>query len=258
MTEITNIHQRMIAIAQAIGSIEKNETNTVQRFQFRGIDTVYNALHDIMAQEEVYSVPEVLAERSEERHSKAGGVLIYRVLTIRYTFYAPDGSSVQAIVIGEGMDSGDKASNKAMAVAHKYALLQVFTIPTAEAKDPDAESHEVAPRPVAKPKGGNPAVKKPAPTPRPVAKPKGGNPAEYSIPYGKHKGQLLGDVPLDYVQWLARSEERPGQEHSPMKMAAIALLAATDHAEAPSATSGLDYEPQYNPGDEPVDDDLPF
>ena len=38
------------------------------------------------------------------------------------------------------MDSGDKATNKAMAIAMKYALFQVFCIPTDEMKDPDAET----------------------------------------------------------------------------------------------------------------------
>lgn len=41
------------------------------------------------------------------------------------------------------MDSGDKATNKAMAIAFKYACFQVFCIPTEEMKDPDAECHEI-------------------------------------------------------------------------------------------------------------------
>ena len=65
---------------------------------------------------------------------------------MRYTFYAKDGSSVQCVVVGEGMDSGDKATNKAMSIAFKYACFQVFCIPTEEMKDPDAEVHTVAPR----------------------------------------------------------------------------------------------------------------
>ena len=51
-----------------------------------------------------------------------------------------------AVVIGEGMDSGDKATNKAMAIAYKYACFQTFCIPTEEMKDPDSECHEVAPK----------------------------------------------------------------------------------------------------------------
>jgi hypothetical protein len=41
------------------------------------------------------------------------------------------------------MDSGDKASNKAMSVAMKYAMFQMFMIPTEEMVDPDGESHDV-------------------------------------------------------------------------------------------------------------------
>ena len=37
---------------------------------------------------------------------------------------------------------GDKATNKAMAIAYKYLCFQVFCIPTEEMTDPDAESLE--------------------------------------------------------------------------------------------------------------------
>jgi hypothetical protein len=40
------------------------------------------------------------------------------------------------------MDMGDKATNKAMAIAYKYLCFQVFCIPTEEMTDPDAESLE--------------------------------------------------------------------------------------------------------------------
>ena len=43
------------------------------------------------------------------------------------------------------MDSGDKATNKAMSIAFKYACFQVFCIPTEEMIDPDSECHEVVP-----------------------------------------------------------------------------------------------------------------
>src|SRR5690606_6278200 len=62
-------------------------------------------------------------------------------------FHATDGSSVSTEVEGEGMDSGDKSSNKAMAVAHKYAILQAFCIPTEDMPDPDAEVHQPTPKP---------------------------------------------------------------------------------------------------------------
>ena len=41
------------------------------------------------------------------------------------------------------MDSGDKATNKAMSAAYKYAALQTFCIPTEGDNDADATTHEV-------------------------------------------------------------------------------------------------------------------
>lgn len=144
------IHERMAAVMAETGSISKGRRNTAQGYQFRGVDDVYAAMHDLMAKHRVYTLPTVTAERSEERQTAKGSTLIYRVLTIKYTFYTDDGSSVECTVIGEGMDSGDKASNKAMSVAHKYALLQAWCIPTEEPKDPENESHDIAPKQVNK------------------------------------------------------------------------------------------------------------
>lgn len=142
-----NIFHALNAIMDELGAITKDRTNTHQKYQFRGIDNVYNAVNPLFAKHGVISVPTVLEDRHEERESKSGGVNIYRVLKIRYDFYALDGSSVPATVIGEGMDSSDKASNKAMAVAHKYAILQVLAVPTEEPKDPEEDSHQVAANP---------------------------------------------------------------------------------------------------------------
>jgi ERF superfamily len=84
----------------------------------------------------------VLDRDVAERETKQGGILIYTTLTMAYTFYAPDGSNVRAVVVGEAMDTGDKSSNKAMSAALKYALLQIFCVPT-EIEDADAQSHEL-------------------------------------------------------------------------------------------------------------------
>lgn len=131
-------------VMAAVEPVAKSRKNVQQDYQFRGIDDIYAALQAIMAKHGVFTIPTVLNDRTEDRTSKAGSLLIYRVLTIRYTFYcAADGSSIDSVVIGEGMDSGDKASNKAMAVAHKYALLQAFCIPTKEPKDPENDHHQV-------------------------------------------------------------------------------------------------------------------
>lgn len=141
----TKIYESMIAIMRDMVAVGKDKMNTQQGFKYRGIDDAYNALQPILAKNGVFNTTEVLEKWREERVTKNGGVLAFTVLRIKYTFYAEDGSSVSCIVEGEGMDSGDKSSNKAMAIAHKYALIQTFCVPT-ELDDPDAQVHEVKPR----------------------------------------------------------------------------------------------------------------
>lgn len=140
MAEKKNIFETIAAVMDEIGSIGKDSRNQKQNFMYRGIDAVMNALSPALIKYKLFVVPEVLNQRREERQSANGGNLIYSICTIKYTFYAEDGSFVSATVVGEGMDSGDKATNKAMSVAFKYACFQVFCIPTEEMRDPDAET----------------------------------------------------------------------------------------------------------------------
>ena len=133
-----------------VGAIGKDSVNKTQGFKYRGIDAVYNALNPVMADLGLFIVPEVIDHRREERETEntyngqtKKSILKYSILTVRFTMYAPDGSNVSCVIVGEGMDSGDKASNKALSVALKYACFQLFMIPTEEMVDPDQESHDV-------------------------------------------------------------------------------------------------------------------
>lgn len=135
-----SIYERIAAIMEEMPAIGKEKRNKDQGFMYRGIDDVMNVLQPLLSKHKVFVVPEVLEQTREERATKSGGRLLYSLLKIKYTFFADDGTSVSAVVIGEGMDSSDKASNKAMAVGMKYALFQVFCIPTEEMVDPDSET----------------------------------------------------------------------------------------------------------------------
>lgn len=123
-----------------IGAITKNKEVDTRKYKYRGIDDVYNSLNPVLSKYGLFICPEVIDHQREERQSTKGGNLIYSILTVKYTVYAPDGSFICTTVIGEGMDSGDKATNKAMSAAMKYAMFQLFCIATEEMKDPDAET----------------------------------------------------------------------------------------------------------------------
>ena len=141
-----NIYKAINEVMKEIGAVGKNQKNSQQGFMYRGIDAVMNAINPALTNHGVFVVPEVLEQTREERTTAKGNLLIYSICKIKFSFFAEDGSHVEAITIGEGMDSGDKATNKAMSIAFKYACFQVFCIPTEEMVDPDAECHEVKPK----------------------------------------------------------------------------------------------------------------
>ena len=135
--------------------IAKGRTNQQQGFKFRGIDEVLNAISPMLADEGLIMAPKVLSREVTERTTKSGGALFYVVLMVEYTIYsAVDGSSVSVVTCGEAMDSGDKATNKAMSAAYKYMVIQTYCVPTEGDNDADATTHEVAAsKPAAKPSG---------------------------------------------------------------------------------------------------------
>lgn len=146
------IYESMAAIMSDAGAITKSKKNQMQGFMFRGIDDVYNSLHSLFAKHQVLCVPVV----EEYKHTDAGttknGTMQTRaIVKMGYKFIASDGSEVVASILGEGIDSGDKSTAKAMSVAHKYLLLQTFLIPTEDLVDGDAESpviHTPAKKPI--------------------------------------------------------------------------------------------------------------
>ena len=182
MGETAKIYPAIAGVMSEIGAVGKNKRNAQQGFQYRGIDDVMNAINPALINHKVFVVPEVMDVKREDRVTSKGNPIVYSIATVKYTFFAEDGSSIQATVIGEGMDSGDKSMNKAMSIAFKYACFQVFCIPTEEMKDPDAESHDLAPRgtvpqaqgaqkPQSTPRGRNErsrSAAQPAPQPRPT------------------------------------------------------------------------------------------
>lgn len=115
---------------------------------FRGIDAVYNALAPALVKHGLVILPRIIERSVTERQTQKGGTLFYVVVKAEFDFIATeDGSKHTVATFGEAMDSGDKATNKAMSIAYKYAAFQAFCIPTEEtAIDADAEVHDVAPR----------------------------------------------------------------------------------------------------------------
>ncbi len=136
-----------IQAALAKTGISKDRKNQQQGYAFRGIDDVYGALAPLLAEHGVCVFPRATERTCVERQTQRGGALFYVTVRVEFDFVSSiDGSVHTCITYGEAMDSADKATNKAMSAAYKYACLQTFCIPTEGDNDADATTHDIAPR----------------------------------------------------------------------------------------------------------------
>jgi hypothetical protein len=146
MSEVQpNVYARIAAVSAEMAKegIGKSRSNAQQGYKFRGIDDVFNALAPNLAKHWLVIVPRILSRECTERQTQKGGVLFSVVVEAEFDFCsALDGSKHTARTYGEAMDSGDKATNKAMSAAYKYAAFQTFCIPTEGDNDADAVTPE--------------------------------------------------------------------------------------------------------------------
>lgn len=141
-----NVYETIAAVAAELAAvgIAKNSKNTMQGFNFRGIDAVYNTLAPLLAKHQLCILPRCVERECVERTNTKGTALFYVTVKAEFDIVATDGTKHTVSTYGEAMDSGDKATNKAMSAAYKYAAFQTFCIPTEEtAVDADATTHEV-------------------------------------------------------------------------------------------------------------------
>lgn len=140
------IYEQIPKVMQDVGSVAKTGRNQQQNYAFRGIEAMYAAVHPALIKHGVFCAPEVM-DRTEYRFDKTNfdgksTTWLHVTLKVRHRFYATDGSYVDVITVGEGLDNSDKASNKALSGAMKYALIELFTVPTVDVADSDRDTPE--------------------------------------------------------------------------------------------------------------------
>ncbi|CAB5155790.1 Essential recombination function protein [uncultured Caudovirales phage] len=140
------VYQAINAVQKDLSSvgITKDRRNQAQGYSFRGIDDCYNAISPLLAKHGLCILPRVLGRDVREVTNAKGTLLFYTSVTVEYDFVSTeDGSKHTISMFGEAMDSGDKATNKAMSAAYKYAVMQAFSIPTEGDHDTENQTHEV-------------------------------------------------------------------------------------------------------------------
>ena len=144
------IYERITKIVEEIPAIAKDGHNKAQDYHYRGIDAICNAVHELLSKHKLFFVPRIInkdrqvLDRFDRRTGNKIGHNVLVSIDIEYTFYCSDDMSsiVVGPVGGEGLDTGDKATPKAMSMALKYALIQLFCIPCQGEYDGDADSPE--------------------------------------------------------------------------------------------------------------------
>lgn len=140
------VYQAINAVQRALCAegIAKDRRNQQQGYSFRGIDDMYNVVSPLLGKHGLCILPRVIGRTCVERVNAKGTALFYVTCEVEYDLVAAeDGSKHTIRTVGEAMDSGDKATNKALSAAYKYAVMQAFAIPTEGDNDADATTHEV-------------------------------------------------------------------------------------------------------------------
>ena len=138
-TESTNapaIYGQLAQVMADCTHVAKRDRNEHQRFLFRGIDAVVNAVGPILREHKVIVLPQVRDVTYEQVATSGGKASTACRVLVDYVFVSGvDGSTLTARVAAESWDTGDKATPKAMSVAFRTALLQALALLRRQAGD---------------------------------------------------------------------------------------------------------------------------
>lgn len=266
--------------------IGKNRQNEQQKYAFRGIDDIYNFLSNSLAKEKLLIIPRTLTRQVTERETKLGGALFYVVVEMEFDFVcAVDGSKHTARMVGEAMDTADKATNKAQSAAYKYVCLQTFCIPTegmpgegTQNNDADSVTHPsikpANPKAPAAPAAA--AATKASPAPKATPAPTKATPpaaqtqvvdrvppaAKSTVPaiadwraeivhFGKRQGVPLGELEEASLVWFITKWDPNAKPGITPSAADVRLRRALDIAGASMALPGFGTPPPKDQDDIP-------
>lgn len=156
-----NIFQKMEAITNELGFVAKNLNVAVSKtnsYKATGEVDVLEAVKPLENKYGIYSYAsnrEIIESDTLTQNTQYGEKnSLFLRMKVTYRFVNTDNPQeyIETVSFAEGIDSGDKASGKAMTYADKYALMKAYKISTGE--DPDQKASEEYGK-----KGGNPIAK---------------------------------------------------------------------------------------------------
>ena len=145
--EEMNIYEKMSAITNELGVVAKNlnvDMGNGKNYKAVQEKDVLDAVKPIEEKYRVYSYPKerkIIDSEILEKETKYGKTknMYLRIETI-YEFVNLDKpeEKITMVSYADGIDSGDKATGKAMTYSDKYSLLKAYKIATGDDPDKDA------------------------------------------------------------------------------------------------------------------------
>ena len=142
-----NIFEKMSAITNELGVVAKNlNVDMGKGKSYKAVQEkdILDAVKPLEEKYKIYSYPmerEIVDHDILEKETQYGVSknLYMRIkTTYRFVDIEKPEDHIEVISYADGIDSGDKATGKAMTYADKYALMKAYKIATGD--DPDAES----------------------------------------------------------------------------------------------------------------------
>lgn len=146
-----NIYEKMSLITDELGVIEKKlnvEMTKTKSYKAVSERDVLDAVKPLEKKYRVYSYPyerkiidkDILTKETEYNGATTKTNTLFLRLEVVYKFINIDNTDdfVEIKSYGDGLDTGDKATGKAMTYADKYALLKAYKISTGD--DPGKEA----------------------------------------------------------------------------------------------------------------------
>lgn len=158
MAEIKNLYQRLLAITDEVGVIEKTGSGQGLNYNFMEQAVIVTKLRPLLIKHGVMIMPEVVNKSIETReyegwdnYKKANVKKTQRQaeVSMRFTVVNADDPKENMVCewdAGEAVDSSDKATNKAVTAANKSFLMKLFNL--SDKEDSDQERPEIATKPV--------------------------------------------------------------------------------------------------------------
>lgn len=170
-------------------NIPKNGKNAFHNYKYVKAADAADYIRDAMVRHGVIALPCVTKSTLTPFKTRKGEDNFLSEIEVKYTFINAENPAemYEVSVLGSGSDASDKAQYKAMTGAHKYFLMQSFTL----GGDDDAEKDEKPQRQVVQPK---PAPKQQA---RGAFQEHSG---DHVVSGGEYDGKLWKDLPGDWLE----------------------------------------------------------